>query len=407
MSPSISPFSDDVSLFILEDIGIVFSETAQKIYELNTMATWIWCQLEDGLLVDQLPTGLADTFGIAEDTAERHLSEALEAWRDLGFLTKTSAKTRPTFPEATSPGRTPQGRLPRNILLGLRQGLSGGERQIKTYRNLGQDTIVVYPTEDLMALVHPAVAHVVQPRRILTPQSLVEILPQGTGFDIKRDGAIKYRNIARDQLTPVIQYLVFLAGIEQSAYAVAFHAGAVALDDRVAVLPGSAGSGKTSLTAALLSQGFRYLSDDLLLMGTDLKIEGVPFALCIKDTGVTPLAPYYPDLPSLTLHHRPDGKNVRYLSAPLTSSTARPAAPRLPASWVIFPKYRAGGTTKLKPLGKGEALRRLMESSTLALPLTRAQIETFIRWLEALSCYDLEVNSLPEAVSVVENVMKQ
>ncbi|HMB76674.1 MAG TPA: PqqD family peptide modification chaperone, partial [Kiloniellaceae bacterium] len=83
MPSSESPFSDDVSLFILEDVGIVFSEAAQEIYELNTTATWIWCQLEDGPASESLPIALADTFGFTEATARRHLSETLRAWRDL------------------------------------------------------------------------------------------------------------------------------------------------------------------------------------------------------------------------------------------------------------------------------------------------------------------------------------
>ena len=406
MPTSAPPFSNDVSLFILEDVGIVFSEAAQEIYELNTTATWIWCQLEDDQPLEGLPAALAQTFGFAEAAARRHLSETLEAWRDLGFLESGDSKALRKPAAAKRRKRHPRSRLPQSLLLSLRQRLAGsGAWEIRTYRSLGGETVVVYPTEATMALVDPAIAHLAQSRRVLAPQSLIEIEPQGDIFDVKRDGTTAYRDVAPEELTPIVQYLVHATGIERSDYRVALHAGAVACGERVVVLPGSAGSGKTTLTAALLSEGFRFLSDDLLLMGEDLKIEGVPFALGIKDSGVAPLLPYYPELPSLTLHHRRDGKKLRYLSAPIMPRVSRQSPLRLAAAWVIFPKYRPDCTTALKPLPKSQALRRLMESSTLALPLTRKQIETFIRWLEALDCYDLQVNALADAVAAVKKTV--
>ena len=70
MSGKIPRFSGDVNLFLLDDFGLVFSETKQELYELNTTATFIWCQIEEGLTPPQLATALSETFGFsAEDTA--------------------------------------------------------------------------------------------------------------------------------------------------------------------------------------------------------------------------------------------------------------------------------------------------------------------------------------------------
>ena len=70
MSGKIPRFSGDVSLFVLDDSGVVFNEAAQEIYQLNTTATFIWCQIEEGLSPTQLATALSETFGFsAEDTA--------------------------------------------------------------------------------------------------------------------------------------------------------------------------------------------------------------------------------------------------------------------------------------------------------------------------------------------------
>jgi serine kinase of HPr protein (carbohydrate metabolism regulator) len=49
--------------------------------------------------------------------------------------------------------------------------------------------------------------------------------------------------------------------------AVVLHAGAVSLNGRAIVLAGPTGSGKTSLAAWFVANGFRYLSDEVAVLG--------------------------------------------------------------------------------------------------------------------------------------------
>ena len=402
-------FSDDVSLFILDDAGIVFSASAQEIYELNAAATWIWCQLEDARETDGLSQGLASTFGFSQAEARQHLSEIIAAWRELGFFDRRRSK-RVEVEDAAAPS---EGKstldAPSRLTKALKRRLSrqGDGGPLLTYRTSARDVAVLFPSTAMAELVHPAIAHIYLTDQPPPPGlALIEIERKGERYRISLDGVESLSSAAETEVTPIVQYLVYVADIEHRDYSVAFHAGAVALDGRVAVLPGQAGNGKTSLTAALIASGLQYLSDDLLLMSEDLEIEGIPFALCIKAGGTKPIAQYYPEIDTLALHHRGDGKRVRYLLPPRQSFRMGPPA-KLPASWVIFPKYRQDSQTRLTPLGKSEALRRLMQSCTLALPLEKDQIRTFIRWLEEVDCYDLEVTSLAESVTAVKSLMGQ
>ena len=79
-------FSETISLFVLDDTGVVFSEAAQEIYQLNTTATYIWCRLEDGAEPQELAEDLADTFGFDLGDAQSYLDETLAEWRALGWL---------------------------------------------------------------------------------------------------------------------------------------------------------------------------------------------------------------------------------------------------------------------------------------------------------------------------------
>ena len=88
-------FSKDVCLFILDDVGIVFSEPTQEIYKLNTTATFIWCQLEEGLSEPELAEALAGTFGFQIADAEHYVRAAIADWRSGGFLAGQSVASRP------------------------------------------------------------------------------------------------------------------------------------------------------------------------------------------------------------------------------------------------------------------------------------------------------------------------
>ena len=86
MSRQSLALSKDVCLFILDDVGIVFSEANQEIYELNTTATFIWCQLEEGLSEAEIAEVLAATFGYRGAVAEHYVRAAILDLRSRGFF---------------------------------------------------------------------------------------------------------------------------------------------------------------------------------------------------------------------------------------------------------------------------------------------------------------------------------
>ena len=86
--------SKDVSLFILYDVGIVFSESSQENYKLNTTATFIWCQLEEGLSEAEIAEVLAATFGYRGADAEHYVRAAILDWRSRRFLAGQPAASR-------------------------------------------------------------------------------------------------------------------------------------------------------------------------------------------------------------------------------------------------------------------------------------------------------------------------
>src|SRR3954467_15300222 len=73
------------SFSLLDDRPVLFSEAAQKIYELNQVAAYIWCCLLDNKPAEAICADLTN-FGFDTVAARNHLSQALHRWFKLGLL---------------------------------------------------------------------------------------------------------------------------------------------------------------------------------------------------------------------------------------------------------------------------------------------------------------------------------
>jgi hypothetical protein len=177
------------------------------------------------------------------------------------------------------------------------------------------------------------------------------------------------------------------------------HAGVVGTGETCVLLPAAAGSGKSSLTAALTHRGFRYFSDEVALIEPQtFLVPPMPLAFCVKSTGWDVIARYYPEIRALISHERMDGKVVRYIPPPAAAIQQM----RAPVSHIIFPRYDKDGTTELKPIARSEALRRLMdECLALHQRLDQDNVGELVRWIAGIDCYALRFSSLEEAAELV------
>jgi hypothetical protein len=399
-------FSKDVSLFVLDDSGVVFDEAAQEIFELNATATYIWCLLEEGTPLVEVAERLSQSFQFTVPEAHDLIREALADWRNRELVDRKPREIdKAAHPSKKSPSRLRS--LAKNVSRSVSRRLSGSDASLKRcYCSFGWVSLVSYPNEAVRDWVHPVLAHLEVPLQeagLELDDVRVEI--EGSDYVILHNGRVATRRSAENEIAPRVQYLVHQAAVRKQAWSVAFHAAAVSDGTRLLVLPGRAGSGKTSLTAALVHAGYEYLSDDLLLMKEDLSIEGVPFCLCIKESGVSILEPYFPELGSLPTHLRQDNKRVRYLA--VASPSAEKASARPESVWVVFPSYQDANGNNLKVLPRSQALRRLLSVCTLSKPLSKEQVGNFVRWLRGAHCYELSIDSLDEATSLIRALIEE
>jgi hypothetical protein len=145
--------------------------------------------------------------------------------------------------------------------------------------------------------------------------------------------------------------------LDQQKDGVALHAGALARLGRTVLLPGQSGSGKSSLTAWLVKQGFSYLTDELVFLPDDGSCRLIPFPrpLCLKAGSAALVSAMLPAGHAADVLHGTQGAVIphRLLNPVFSPVTAAP-------SLIVFPQYQAGASLRLDTVSGARAASMLM-----------------------------------------------
>ncbi len=170
---------------------------------------------------------------------------------------------------------------------------------------------------------------------------------------------------------------------------------------KLIVLPGTPGSGKSTLCAALSAHGWRLFSDEIALIDPQsLETFPLPRPINLKNESISVISRFAPGLQfGETVHDTTKG-SVAHVS-PTHESVARQHETARPA-WIIFPKYTPGSSTEfdMTPPNQGlldlagnafnyhvhgsqgfQCLRRLSEEATFAR-LRYSDLDDVVREIE-------------------------
>lgn len=378
-------------LFILDDEGLLFSESKGEFYRLNPSATFVWCALEESMAWSEIGAALAEWRGIAPDAAERELANLVAHWLGQKILRKPDEEAPVEVPKEKKHGA--QARPPRFDPAYF-------DFRVRHYRLLGVPFQVRYGDRELEYWVHPVLAHLATdgkeaPVHTVTAARILHYL------FLFCDNDRVYLGQAADGLAPIVKFTLLDRAIRQQDHILHLHAGAVMKNGKLVLLPAKSGSGKTTLTARLVAAGCEYFSDETVLFERDTdRIHPIPISLCIKETGTDLLERYFPGLSDLPLHDRQDNIKVRYLPPPPHSLPKEGRSGT--ADLVVFPRYAKGAPTVLQPLSAADAFGRLLEES-VAIPkaLTLEDAAALVRIIEGTRCFALTSGDLDAAAESI------
>jgi HprK-related kinase A len=226
------------------------------------------------------------------------------------------------------------------------------------------------------------------PRRWYRPQ--VE-------FDL--DGMAPFRPLPLAQAFPMFEWVLNWHISSRAHRYLVVHAAVVEKNGRAAILPAPPGSGKSTLCAALVSAGWRLLSDELALLRlADGLLQPVPRPVSLKNASIgvirqfAPGSVFGPEVADTTkgtiAHLKAPGESVRR-----ALETARPA-------WVIFPRYVAGAPARLEPIAPARTFMRVAENCFNYSLLGAAGFQVLGGLADGAAGYDFSYGDLDEALAL-------
>ena len=393
----------ELTFFRLDDEMVVFSEATQCVVGFNAPAAFVLNALREGKSPSEVAQTLASEGFASPEEASDWVGRTLEAFQSQGLLVDGEPSAQVQMEAAAGQRLGPSTRFTNMPPYAPFEPVA--ERR---YLLLDTCALVRFASVEQVPWVEAVVGHLATDDGA-APTVVLDIqfskTPSGHfRSDIYLDGyPIQY--VPRlSMLGPAVKGALWSPAVNTYDFFLCIHAGVVGRGERCIVLPAEAGSGKSSLTTALIHNGFRYFSDEAALIDRNFRVAPVPLALCAKSTGWDLMARYYPDISSLLVHGREDGKLVRYLPPP----PGAPKQPPVPASHIIFPRFEQDAPTRLTRVTRTEALGRLMgECLALRQRLDQDNIDRLVRWIAGIDCYELIFSSLDEAVELVAQLTDQ
>jgi HprK-related kinase A len=192
--------------------------------------------------------------------------------------------------------------------------------------------------------------------------------------------------------------------ISAPATDVVLHAAAVERDGLAVILPALSGAGKNTLCAALVTRGWRLLSDEVaVLRPADGRLQPVARPISLKNESIALIRQWAPDAhfsPVFTGTIRGD---VAYLRPP-TDSIARATETAAPAL-IVSPTYQAGAAVALQPLGKSETFRLLAGNAMNYHTTQRCGFDTVAGLVDSCAAWRLSYGTLAQAVDAMEALL--
>jgi len=394
----------DSHLSIIDDQGLVFIESTQRLFVLNTLATFIWCCFEDGLDTPASIKELESSFSISPEQAHSYIDTALEEWQRIGLLNPRENIIRPD-PGIDLETLTGVGAMPPLPNLDWSNSIR--------YRLQDTDIEVFVENTDFWVQLHPVIEHLekgttqIRENEEDNKQGTIHVCALDGNIGIYRDRKPVAYFAEQSVLAPTVNSVMLQMAIDNSPSQFYFHAGVAAKNEQLLLLPGTTGAGKSTLTAGLVSAGFTYYSDEVALFSPkNPLIRPFPTALCSKSEAWPTIRTCFEDSSELPEYRRLDGQRVSY-QPPQVDPFDPQYDKALPVKSLVFPQYDPNTITKLLPISRGHALQRLMaECITVKRQLTHSDVKALAEWICTIDCYELPCNSLDDSVQSILGLLE-
>lgn len=296
---------------------------------------------------------------------------------------------------------------PDRSLLQISEASQIEEIFFSTSYDLGHCSIKLnYGSEKIKKVFHPAFSHLTTSRRKpntqcpeLTITEKSKILHFFKNQTLIYTSPIAEFNHIQGQLN--LELINCLYAKKKEDWLATFHGSTLSYGKKAIMLVGNSGSGKSSLTAILASQGYNFVADDFSPMSKeDLKVYGFPNAISIKEGSFGSLKNFIPNIDSLP--------SVTSYSKNIESKNFVPKSTSLNQSYncniIVLVKYNSNDINRLEPSNPETVLPELISDSWINPEYHCAY--SFLNWLSSVEYYKLNYNDNQFALEQMERLFK-
>jgi len=254
-----------------------------------------------------------------------------------------------------------------------------------------------YPIEEGDSFVdfHVRVAPPRSVRRWLNPQVLFQF-----------DGALPFRPLPADQAFAMLEWGLNWCVSSHCHQYLLVHAATVERSGCALVLPGPPGSGKSTLCAALISRGWRLLSDELTLLDpVTANVVPLPRPVGLKNASIAAIRQFYPAGELGPPVHDTAKGSVAHLKAPTDS--VRRASELARPRWIVLPCYEAGASAQLAALSKARTFMYLADQTFNYDVHGRRGFELLAEVVSGSDCFEFRYGTLDDAVAVIDDATRR
>lgn len=349
--------------------AVLFCERSQRLSTLNESAAWLWRAFASGLSFGAAVARFCPA-NAAEQDARALVGALLHDWQALGYLTPVEV--------VDQCARTPF------------------------------DIVRLGVGEAIVELRFHGDADASGPAAAFAPFRTHPGAPTLTATLVGR-GAVDYvfvddaplGAVARREVVPRLKALLSEHFCRTLTDGFVAHGALACLEGRSLFLQGDPGAGKSTLTLALLNQGFAYGGDDIVRINADGRALGIPFPCAAKSSGWDVVRPHVPGFDDLPVYARADGALLRYVTATLLDDRG----PQ-PIDLYIALERKEGHKARLDDLSHLEALSALLESGYSPRGAVSADtLDHLAQRLSAVRCARLRYNDLHDAVALLRSAL--
>lgn len=220
------------------------------------------------------------------------------------------------------------------------------------------------------------------------------------------DGKTPFKPLPVEQALPMFEWCLNWCVANHAHQYLIIHAAVIERGGRAVVLPAPPGSGKSTLTAALIHHGWRLLSDELCLVqrgGDDAgRLIPLPRPVSLKNESIAIVRGLYPQSTMGPACSDTVKGTVAHLKPP-TESVLRVHESASPA-WIIFPKWNAGAPAALTSASKPTTFIRLADHAFNYSLLGVEGFESMRGLIERSECFDFTYSRIDDALRLFDEL---